>query len=107
MNLIGFVMIVIGTCMGVHSAMGVTQFKHYSGIHGIDGSILPMDIYIECLGALLIILMALVHVYGGQFKPIVKAPQMTWKVMDQLFYCEDFVTFNHRKHPLASTFVTK
>ncbi len=105
---VGWVILALGIVFGIHSAMGVSQFKHFIAIHeSPEGGALsakekdlPMDIRIECLGALLAVLIAITFL-NGEFKEIINPPGARVKCFDSLFYTEDFISFNHRKNPVS------
>ncbi|ETO05194.1 hypothetical protein RFI_32204 [Reticulomyxa filosa] len=111
-KLTGSLILLTGILLGVHSSMGMLQFKHFVSIHteasGASGaqsdntfSKVPMDIIAECLVGLLLILLSVAQL-NGNFKEIVNPPQSNVRLFDQLFYSEDFATLQQRKHPLIA-----
>ena len=103
---LGSILLLCGIICGLHGAMGMNQFKHWISIHDdishdYHKSILniPKDIVFESIVGLSIILFSII-LLSKPFKEIINSRESRLRLFDSLFYCEDFMVFKHRKHPI-------
>ena len=97
----GFLVLLIASLLLIHSAMGVSQYKHWLSTHDETNKRLPFDIILECLIGLGVAIFSITFLITRPFKEIVNASEAKLKSMDGLFYSEDFTTFKRRRHPLV------
>lgn len=104
----GWMLLLAGVVFGIHAAMGMSQFKHWISIHDdlahdYHKSLLniPKDIVLESLIGLGIVLFA-ITLLTKPFKEIINSRESRLRVFDSLWYCEDFMVFKHRKHPIST-----
>lgn len=95
----GYLLLLISSLLFIHSAMGVSQYKHWLSIHDEPNKSLPFDIILECLIGLGIAVFSVSFFISRPFKEIVNTSDPKLKSMDGLFYSEDFTIFKRRQHP--------
>lgn len=102
-TLFGVGLVLVTVLLAVHSALGVMQYKHWLSIQDSHPSNenLPHDIVIECLIALLLVLIAIHFFLTNPMKVVINTQQKSLRTLDSVLYAEDFLTFRSRKHPIS------
>ncbi|CDW54572.1 MMgT domain containing protein [Trichuris trichiura] len=93
--------LLLGVIVLIHCTYSGASHRSYLRILKRDYRFLPADIIVECLVALVIIIISASAV-GGDFVPIRIDVQMSSKSLANLFDGVSFFVFNHRGRVIAS-----
>mmetsp|Transcript_57372 Transcript_57372/g.91302 ORF Transcript_57372/g.91302 Transcript_57372/m.91302 type:complete len:115 (+) Transcript_57372:80-424(+) len=99
-SMLGYLMLFGSLFLFIHSAMGVSQYKHWLSLHDDTHKALPMDIILECFAGLATAIFSVTFLIANPFREIVNTSETQLRSIDGLFYSEDFASFRIRRHPI-------